>query len=83
MLVKADDAIHLQGIGLCPAKPASQFKVGEVMRWNYDFHGTTITEIRQVSPQYLLFTLRSNKDGGMHERRMKGLRLVAYMEKTR
>jgi hypothetical protein len=75
--------IHLQGLGPCSAKPASEFKVGDVTRWNYgfarDIDGYTVVEVEQASAKFVALHLRHNGSGTVYPpRRLKADRLVAY-----
>lgn len=69
------NTIHLQGIGKSSAKPAQELQPGEVVIWNYGWKSTVIS-IREVSPSYLMVTLRSHYDQKEYQRRMKKIRLV-------
>ncbi len=69
--------INLIGIGLCPAKPASELAVGDILSWNYSPAGYEVTAIAQVSAKFLAITERNRKTGTETVRRIKAETLVA------
>ena len=75
--------IHLQGLGPCSAKSASEFRVGDVTRWNYGYgrntDGYTVMKTEQASTKFVALTLRHNGSGTVYPpRRFRADRLVAY-----
>ena len=68
------NAIHLQGIGLHAAKPATEIKVGDVLVWNY---GGTSTVKAILSETSKTVTIQEECRGNLYERRFSKTRLVA------
>jgi len=67
--------IQLQEMGWVPAKPASEFKIGELIMWNYG-HKSRIVRISQKTHSTLVFTVESNNKIYTFERRVKTLTAI-------
>lgn len=67
--------IHLQGIGLCEAKPASEFLIGQKMLWNYGAK-SIITGVKNETKSYITYIIADER-GLTWDRRLKKTRLVA------
>lgn len=67
--------IQLQGIGLVKAKEAGEFKIGDVMVWNY---GAT-SVIKGIAKETKAFiTYITESKGETYERKLKKSRLVGF-----
>lgn len=76
--------IQLQSVGHVPAKPVSQFKVGEKMMWNFGYTSTILSILKETNTQ-IIFQMKSfdpsgNSDGKIYDRRMKKTRLAAIVD---
>ncbi len=72
---KGQACIHLQGVGLFAAKPASELQVGDIMVWNYGSKSVVQTIRTQGRSVYIT---QKTEDGKIWpERRFLGSRLVA------
>ena len=71
--------IHLQSYGLAPAKPAIDFKVGDVMLWNFGYT-SVVTEITNETEKMITYKLTS-PSGYVGERKFLKTRLVAFNDK--
>lgn len=49
-----NNTVHLQYYGNAPAKPASEFKIGEFMLWNYGMN-SRISAIKKETPKSITF----------------------------
>ena len=67
--------MHLQGIGSCPAIPARELIVGDVVTWNYGYR-YEITSIAPCGKQSVKVTERALRDGQEFTRTMRLTRLV-------
>jgi hypothetical protein len=70
------DTIHLQGIGQFPAKPASDFQIGDFAVWNQGYTSQVIN-VEPKGKKFLTWRIRT-KDGKMWDRIVKADRLVAF-----
>ena len=70
--------IHLQGIGLFAAKPASEVKPGDVLVWNYGSTSTVLTVRTAGKSVYIAQKTDDGKE--WPERRFLGSRLIACRE---
>jgi hypothetical protein len=70
-------SIHLQGIGLCNAKPAAELQIGDKTVWNYGSIAT-VESVRHKG-QSVYVSLRDNKRL-YPERRFLASRLVAFIK---
>ena len=70
-------SIHLQSVGECSAKPASEFTPGEKMMWNFGYTSTVVA-VEDTSRCFLTFILKGDESGLLSSRRMKKSRLVAF-----
>lgn len=72
--------VHLQSIGLVPAKPAGELVPGDRTLWNFGYVETVI-EVKEASTQFIRVKVesaptRTNPMRFQSERRMKKSRLV-------
>ena len=77
---KRADAIQLQACGLVKAKPAAEFKIGELMAWNFGYVSEVVGILFETKAFITFETLCH--DGKVYPRRLKKDRLVA-MAKTK
>ncbi len=71
--------LHLQGIGLHIAKPATEIKIGDVLVWNFG-HTSEAVGLRDVSPQFLAVD-ELCEGGKVWTRKIKKSRLIAWSPK--
>lgn len=69
------DAIHLQGIGLFTAKPASELQIGDKTVWNYGSTAIVNSLTRRGKSVYV--TLKTEDGKVWPQRRFLSSRLVA------
>lgn len=67
--------VHLQSVGLAPAKAAGDLVPGDVTAWNFGYR-STVSAVRKVGKVSLDVDLVSEK-GETHTRRFRAHRLVA------
>jgi len=72
--VELGGAVHLQSVGLVKAKPASEFRVGEFMGWNFG-SVSEVVAIREISKCFI--EIDESLNGKIYQRRLKKDRLVA------
>lgn len=70
---KIMSTISLQSIGTVSAKPAQDFKVGEVILWNF---GSKAKILAVVSQTAKFITFQIEESTGVYSRRLKKDRLV-------
>lgn len=73
------NTIHLQGIGDCPAVPASEIKIGDFLMWNYG----GILEVRELvkeTPHFREFSVLC--DGKLYRQKLKKTRLVCRVSQA-
>jgi len=77
--IEAQDAIRLQGIGICPAKPAGEFKDGDFMKWNGGSTSQVIERVKETAAfiDFKICCVGYNGDLEFGTRRIKRDRLVA------
>lgn len=68
-------AIHLQGIGLTHAKPASSLRAGDVTVWNCGYLATVVS-VEEVSPKFLNLVTLSEGASQTFTRRVGKSRLI-------
>ena len=76
-----DLTVQLQSVGYVKAKEAQQFKIGELMMWNFGYKSEILSIVKETKTQ-IIFSLNSIKpngstDGKVYERRLKKNRLIA------
>lgn len=69
--------LHLQGVGLHPAKPAGELAPGDTLVWNYG-HASTVVSVTEASPAFVTVTERSHRNDLVYTRRLGKARLVGY-----
>jgi hypothetical protein len=69
--------IHLQGIGLLPAKPASELVVGDILSWNYSPMCSEVVAIEPFGQQSLKIHEKSRRDGKVYIRLVRKSKLIA------
>jgi hypothetical protein len=69
-------AVHIQGWGLHPAKPAVELAVGDVTVWN-GCYTYTVTGIAPKGKQSLTVTMTDDRSGKSYDRVLRRSRLVA------
>jgi len=67
--------IHLQYYGLAAAKPAQDFKPGEIMMWNFG-HKSKVVEVKEASKAFVAIR-QICSDGKEYTGRYKKTRLIA------
>lgn len=75
------NSIHLQGMGLHYAKPASELVIGDVLVWNYGYT-STLHAFGKGTPKMLDIIVKE-PDGKLNERRFARTRLVAVRKPKR
>ena len=71
-----ENKVWLQEIGFKPAFPAETLKVGDVLMWNCGYTSTVISIIK-VTKKSILFEVKSDETGNIHQRRFFKNTLVA------
>lgn len=72
----SNQTIQLQSIGHVPAIPAGQLKIGQVTVWNFGSTETIVSKIKETA-KTIVFQIRDDKSGNLHQRRLNKTRLVA------
>lgn len=70
-------SIHLQGLGLLPAKPASELAIGDVLSWNYSPMCSEVVAIEPFGKQSLKIHEKSRSDGKVYIRLIRKSKLIA------
>jgi hypothetical protein len=67
--------IHLQSIGRIKGIEAGKLKSGDVTVWNFGYTSTVIEVVKETA-KTIIFKMRSDDSGNIHERRFKKDRVV-------
>jgi hypothetical protein len=77
METKMQNAIHLMGMGLMPAKPAAELKVGDVLSWNYTPKCSEVVAIEPWGKQGLKIHEKCFSNGKVYIRLVRKTKLIA------
>lgn len=69
--------VHLQGIGIRPAKAAGELRKGDTIMWNFGYTSTVLLIQASPSGKTVEVTTESCDYGTIHTRRLRSASLVA------